>query len=185
METIQNNILSIIGMTGCGKTSVGRALARTLGARFIDIDTEIRVKYGDIPALFAERGEEGFRRIEYELLRACIESADGKLTILSCGGGLPTFEPSRLLLCAQTTVIWIRRSAEIVTANPRVLARPPINGSASNYRCIAGHRYPIYRKIAKYSFYNFYPLRTARAIIRHLRLLPAKPTSLQKKGTEK
>ena len=155
-------------MTGCGKSSVGRILAKKLGARLIDLDDEIVARYGDIKAIFAEQGEEAFRKIEYETLREIGESKGDELIILSCGGGLPTYEQSRWLLREMSTVVWLRRSAEGVAKGENVLARPPINGDIENYKRLLDKRYPIYKSAADYSFYNAFPQRTAKAIIKKM-----------------
>ena len=168
MVKIKNNVLALVGMTGCGKSSVGRILAKKLGARLVDLDDEIAARHGEIKKIFAEQGEAAFREIECEVLKAVITSADGELVILSCGGGLPTHKPSREVLKVSTTVIWLKRSAESVCADENVLARPPINGDVENYSRLLSVRYPIYRDVADYSFYNVFPQRTARAIIEKL-----------------
>ena len=168
MVEIKNNVLSLIGMTGCGKTSVGRILAKKVGARLTDLDDEIVARHGEIKKIFAEMGEEAFRKIEYDTLRAVVDEANGELLILSCGGGLVTYEPSRKLLCEISTVVWLRRSAESVAASTEVLARPPINGDIENYKRLFEARYPIYKSAADYSFYNSFPQRTAKAIIKKM-----------------
>ena len=170
MEALKNNIISLIGMPGCGKSSVGRILAKKAGAVLIDLDDEIVARHGEIRRIFDEKGEDAFRKIEYETLKSVTDAADGRLMILSCGGGLPTFEESKELLKASTTVVWLRRSAESVCADERVLMRPPVNGDIDNYRRLLDKRYPIYRDTAEYSFYNAFPQRTARAIMKKLHI---------------
>ncbi len=168
MLEIRNNIVSLIGMTGCGKTSIGKILAKKLGAKFVDLDDEIVCRFGEIKKIFAEDGEEKFREIEYGTLAEVIAESNGELMILSCGGGLVTYEKSRELLCEKTTVVWIKRSIRSVAADVNVLMRPPVNGDVENYRRILTERYPIYRGSADYSFYNTFPQRTAKAIIKKM-----------------
>jgi len=170
MVKIKNNVIALIGMTGCGKTSVGRILAKKSDAVFIDLDDEIVIRHGEIKKIFAEQGEEAFRKLEYATLKALIGEADGRLTVLSCGGGLPTFSGSRELLCAEASVVWLRRSPESVLKDEGVLMRPPVNGDPANYKRLLDARYPIYRSCADYSFYNAFPQRTARSIIKKLQL---------------
>lgn len=170
MVYIKNNIIALIGMTGCGKSSVGRVLAKKTGAALIDLDDEITARHGSIKTIFAERGEEAFRELEYATLADVINGTDRGFTVLSCGGGVPTFEKSRRLLCDETTVVWLRRSADSVAADINVLSRPPVNGNIENYKRLLEVRYPIYRRTADYSFYNAFPQRTAAAIIKKLGL---------------
>ena len=61
--------VSIIGMPGCGKSTVGAALAKRLGKRFVDLDAEIERRTGhNIPDIFAQEGETAFRRYEAKVL---------------------------------------------------------------------------------------------------------------------
>ena len=168
MVSIKNNIILLIGMTGCGKSAVGRVLAKRAGAKLVDLDDEIVARLGSIRQIFDEQGEAAFREIEMQTLADVIAEANGALTVLSCGGGLPTWEPSRKLLRESTTVIWLRRSPEAVAANADVLARPPVNGSVENYRRLLAARYPLYRECAELSFYNAFPQRTAASILKKM-----------------
>ena len=79
----------LIGYMGAGKTTVGRALAKELGLEFYDLDWYIENRRRKkIPQIFDEEGEEGFRRIEYNMLH---EVAEFENIVLSCGGGTPCF----------------------------------------------------------------------------------------------
>lgn len=171
MAELKNNTVALIGMTGCGKSSVGRILAKKLDALFIDLDDEIVRRHGEIKKIFSEQGEEMFRNIEAETLRDIASGNNENITVLSCGGGLPTYEPSRKLLSEMCTVVWLRRNTDSVLADKNVLERPPINGDPENYRRLLEVRYPIYRKTADYSFYNAFPQRTAATIVKKLKLI--------------
>ncbi|MBE6613160.1 MAG: shikimate kinase [Ruminococcaceae bacterium] len=163
-------IIALIGMTGCGKSSVGKRLAQKIGAKLVDLDDEITARFGDIKHIFAEQGETAFREKEYEALATIVKEHTEGIMVLSCGGGVPTYEKSREYLAEHTTTVWLRRSAEEVAKDENVLARPPVNGSVENYKKLLDQRYPIYRATAKYSFYNAFPQRTAEAIIKKLGL---------------
>ena len=74
---------------GAGKTTVGKALSKELGIPFYDLDWYIESRRRKTVAqLFAEVGEEGFRKIEYNMLHEVAEFED---VIISCGGGTPCF----------------------------------------------------------------------------------------------
>ena len=96
MQQDAENIV-LIGMPGSGKTTVGNALEALTGRRQIDLDAEIIKKAGKpIPEIFAEGGEETFRRIESEVVR---EQSANRGVILVTGGGVVTraenFDPLR------------------------------------------------------------------------------------------
>lgn len=79
----------IIGYMGAGKTTVGKALAKDLGLTFYDLDWYIESRmHKTVKQIFDEQGEEGFRRIERNMLHEVAEFED---VIISCGGGTPCF----------------------------------------------------------------------------------------------
>ena len=164
----QSNIIALIGMTGCGKTSVGRMLAKRLGADFVDLDEEIVSRYGAVKDIFAEKGETGFRKIECEVLRDVLAAHRERLTILSTGGGAPTYPPSRALIRSSTYSIWLRRGVDTIPKDSPILTRPPVNGSIENYKKLLGARYPVYRSTADMTVYNVYPQRTAAVLTRKI-----------------
>lgn len=74
---------------GCGKSTMGRSLASSLGMTFIDLDSFLEEKYfRTIPQIFAEEGEDAFRRKERKVLE---EVAAFDNVILATGGGAPCF----------------------------------------------------------------------------------------------
>lgn len=79
----------LIGYMGAGKTTLGRALAKELRLTFIDLDSFIEERFcRSISQIFAEKGEEEFRRIEQRMLHEVAEFED---VIISTGGGTPCF----------------------------------------------------------------------------------------------
>ena len=86
----------LIGYMGAGKTTIGKALSKELGIIFYDLDWYIESRmHKTVPQIFAERGEEGFRKIEYNMLH---EVAEFENVIISCGGGTPCFLYKHLLM---------------------------------------------------------------------------------------
>ena len=78
---------------GAGKTTVGRTLAQELNMTFYDLDWYIESRMRKtVKEIFDERGEEGFRLIEHNLLHEVAEFED---VIISCGGGAPCWSPPR------------------------------------------------------------------------------------------
>ncbi|HAQ20257.1 MAG TPA: shikimate kinase [Prolixibacteraceae bacterium] len=79
----------LIGFMGCGKSTLGRALAASLNMTFIDLDTYLEERYfRTIPQIFAEEGEENFRQKERKMLE---EVSAFDQVIVATGGGAPCF----------------------------------------------------------------------------------------------
>lgn len=95
----------LIGYMGCGKTTLGRAVAKATGIRFIDLDDYIEEREGcTIKEIFATRGEEAFRAIEREALTEVSRMPE---TLVACGGGTPCFGDNmdRLNSCGLTVFL--------------------------------------------------------------------------------
>ena len=75
----------LIGMPGSGKSRTGKELASKLNYRLVDLDKRIEAKYGSIDAIFKDKGEDYFRKIETETLQSLNDLND---VIISCGGGV-------------------------------------------------------------------------------------------------
>ena len=102
----------LIGYMGAGKTTVGRALAKELGLEFYDLDWYIENRRRKkIPQIFDEEGEEGFRRIEYNMLH---EVAEFENIVLSCGGGTPCFFDNIDYMNQQAQVVYLHCSPEVL-----------------------------------------------------------------------
>ena len=81
----------LIGLPSSGKTTLGKQLAQAIGSEFIDMDDLIEHKEGQkIPSIFAQKGEEYFRKIEREVLVQMVDLIDNN-QIISTGGGVPCF----------------------------------------------------------------------------------------------
>ena len=82
-------LLFLVGYMGCGKSSIGRPLAKRLGMQFVDMDTEIERRCGmSVRDFFAAHGEQEFRRYEHEVLQ---ELTQAENTVVATGGGVPCF----------------------------------------------------------------------------------------------
>ena len=102
----------IIGYMGAGKTTVGRALSRELGIPFYDLDWYIESRMRKtVKQLFDERGEEGFRRIERNMLH---EVAEFENVIVSCGGGTPCFFDNMEYMNQQGQTVYLQASPEVL-----------------------------------------------------------------------
>ena len=97
----------LVGMPGCGKSTLAAALGEALGRPVVEADALIAEAAGcSIPEIFAREGEEGFRRRESEVLR---EQGKRSGIVLSTGGGCVTREENYEALHQNGTIVWLRR----------------------------------------------------------------------------
>ena len=131
----------LTGFMGCGKSSVGRLVARMAGdvlpgqLAFIDLDEEIVRRAGrSIPEIFADGGEAAFRAVERQVLATLLSEAGNLL--ISLGGGTLTDAESRALVREHCRCIYLRASVETLAANLRwdgeAASRPMLAGADPN-----------------------------------------------------
>ncbi len=102
----------IVGYMGSGKTTVGKALSKDLGIPFYDLDWYIESRMRKtVSQIFAERGEEGFRKIEHNMLH---EVAEFENVIISCGGGTPCFFDNMDYMNGQGETVYLKASPEVL-----------------------------------------------------------------------
>ncbi len=100
----------LVGYMGSGKTTIGKALSKETGMMFYDLDWYIENRMRTtVSKLFSERGEEAFRKIEYNMLHEVAEFED---VIISCGGGTPCFFDNMDYLNQQGEVVYLKASPE-------------------------------------------------------------------------
>ena len=121
----------LIGITGVGKTTIGKALAERLNKEFLDLDKNIELRCGvDIPTIFAIEGEEGFRDREANELRLTIKN--NMNFILSIGGGCIIRPENRKLLSSGANIV-VQLYADIETLVERLsksaAKRPLLHGT--------------------------------------------------------
>lgn len=143
----------VIGYMGAGKTTVGSALATALGLDFIDLDSAVERREGKtIAGIFADDGEEAFRRIERDTLR---EEASADAFVMSCGGGTPCFHDNMDYMLARGETLYLRATTDVLLAHLRMggAVRPLLQGKTDGEVChfITGHlalREPTYLRAA-------------------------------------
>lgn len=97
---------------GAGKTTVGKELAKELGVTFYDLDWYIENRMRKkVPEIFEERGEEGFRVIERNMLHEVAEFED---VVISCGGGTPCFFDNMEYINQQGDVFYLKATPEVL-----------------------------------------------------------------------
>lgn len=104
----------LIGYMGCGKTTLGEALARQMDVPYIDLDEYIQERQGmTIVEIFKEMGEERFREMETAALQEVASMTD---VIVGCGGGTPCHGENMALMNRAGITVWLTTSPERITA---------------------------------------------------------------------
>jgi shikimate kinase len=138
----------LVGMPGSGKSTIGRRLAKAMGVPLLDTDIQIIETTGrTIADIFTEDGEQGFRRIEEEVVRTALAEHDG---IVSLGGGAITTEGVRDALAGHTVIYLEINAAEGIRRTTSGTVRPLLAGRdpAEKYRQLMSERVPLYRQAA-------------------------------------
>ena len=104
--------VALIGFMGTGKTAVGRALAKQLGKRFIELDPLIEQKAGKtIPEIFQEDGEIAFRELEIAVTK---EAAGEKDVVIACGGGVVLNKINTDRLKREAAIVYLTASPKVI-----------------------------------------------------------------------
>ncbi len=120
MERQMENIV-LVGMPGCGKTTVGTLLAERTGRTFVDADEELVKKAGkSIPEIFAGEGEDGFRRRETAVLAELGKRAG---LVIATGGGCVTRPENYPLLHQNGRIVWLQRDLDALPTDGRPLSQ--------------------------------------------------------------
>lgn len=143
--------LILIGPPGCGKSTVGAALAQKLTIDFIDTDVAIESSYGHkISDIFVDKGEEFFRDLEFDTLGQSLMVQD---CVLSLGGGAPIAQRSQDILKTANAPIFFL-DVSLAVAAPRVgfnRDRPLLLGNPrAQWQSLAETRRPIYESLASF-----------------------------------
>ena len=113
--------IALIGMPGCGKSTVGKLLAEKSGKQFVDADAEIiKAAKMSIPEIFQKEGENGFRRWETKIL-AQLGQRSG--LVIATGGGCVTRYENYPLLHQNSTIYWLQRDISDLPTEGRPLSQ--------------------------------------------------------------
>ena len=143
-SSMQNIIL--VGMPGCGKSTVGALLAKRLGRPLLEADAELVKTAGmSIPAIFENESEPGFRRRETATLS---ELGKKSGAVISTGGGCVTRPENYPLLHQNGTIIWLRRDLKKLAREGRPLSL------GADLAAMYAVREPLYARFADFTVDN-------------------------------
>lgn len=144
-------LISLVGMPGGGKSTVGRHLARQLGLPFVDSDHEIEARIGgSIRDYFVSHGEDAFRDVEQSTIEHLTRCDNG---VLATGGGAVLRAANREALHARTHVIYLRSTPEELFRRLRHDTHRPllqVNDPLRRLRDLYRERDPLYRRCAHF-----------------------------------
>lgn len=147
-HTLKNQMENIvlIGMPGCGKSTIGHLVAEKTGRRFVDADQALEQSAGcTIPEIFANGGETTFRDLETKTLA---ELGKESGLVIATGGGCVTKERNYLLLHQNGTIFWIRRDLNLLPTEGRPLSQ------SSKLSDMYHVRKPLYESFADHTIDN-------------------------------
>lgn len=141
----------LIGMPGCGKTSLGKDVSRKMRMRFVDMDAYIVQMTGKtVQELFA-LGEAVFRDAE---TMACKSLSAQEDCVIATGGGCVLREENMRLLSQTGTVVFIDRPLARILSDVRCDTRPLLQKGADAVRRLYAERIGLYRKYARVTVRN-------------------------------
>lgn len=151
-RSVRSGCISLVGMPGSGKSTVGRQLAKRLGRLFVDSDAVIEQKLGEsIRCFFDREGESAFRSVEQEVLAQLLLNPQGQ--VLATGGGVVLAPANRHSLRKHSTVIYLRSSPDELFRRLRHDTQRPLLQVAdprARLRELYCQRDPLYRSAAHF-----------------------------------
>jgi shikimate dehydrogenase len=135
--------ITLIGMPGCGKSTVGRILAHAMERSFADVDERIVAAAGkSIPQIFTEDGEEKFRQLETRILG---EETKKSGMVLATGGGVVTRPENFDLLRQNSIIVYLERELDELVTDGRPLSK------GAGIHVLAEQRLPLYETWSDYT----------------------------------
>ncbi|WP_312889682.1 chorismate synthase [Pelorhabdus rhamnosifermentans] len=151
MNLYANNVV-LIGMPGCGKSSIGSLLAQALKMKFYDVDRYIEKKEQQSVAELFSHGEDHFRQIESQ---AIFDIYNKSSIVIATGGGVVTRHQNMVLLQQQGIIFYIERSIEmIIDSLGTAEHRPLLAGNVQRIYTLYEQRKHLYEKYGHYRILN-------------------------------
>lgn len=147
---MKTNIV-IIGMPGCGKTSIGKMLAEELKMEFCDVDEYIEKKQKKSIKEIFEGGEAAFRDIES---KATVELSLKKHMVISTGGGVIKRKENIEALSKSGIIIFINRPLSNIMGDVDIETRPLLKAGKEKLKKLYNERYLLYKEYADFEIMN-------------------------------
>ena len=141
----------LCGFMGCGKSTVGKVLARRMGFDFVDMDSYIERREGmSVAEIFAAKGEKYFRSVESAV---CAELSRRLNTVIAAGGGALVSHKNACILKGSCIIILLEAPFALLVQRIRKSTSRPLAVSSSDEQLLSLYqkRLPVYRNAADFS----------------------------------
>lgn len=140
LASLRKNIV-LIGMPGCGKSTVSALLGKEFDREVVDTDALVEANEGkSIPEIFATSGEEYFRSAETKAVSDCTKKSG---LVIATGGGAVLREENRYFLKQNSFIVWLKRDFNRLATEGR-----PLSKSLDDIKKIEAVRAPVYASLA-------------------------------------
>lgn len=147
---MKNNLV-LIGMPGCGKTTIGKFLSRKIKMEFIDVDEYIERTQGKSISDIFKNGEETFRDIESEIVD---ELSNNDEKVISTGGGVIKRKKNMAALSKNGVIIFVNRPLTKIMGDVDTETRPLLKDGKEKLKKLYEERFDLYKRYSDFEVLN-------------------------------